>query len=121
MKNPGTKIYIILTLLFVGIVLGILVSKFSNKLTIIISRNWDGVTPTTAISDNKTYGKININTATADQLSMLPGIGVTTAENIITYRNENGVFISLNDLLKVKGIGEKRLEQIKDYITVVGG
>lgn len=121
MKNPGTKIYIILTCLFAGIVLGVLISKFSNKLTIIIPRNWDAATPATVVSDNKTYGKININTATAEQLSMLPGIGATTAENIVAYRNENGVFISLDDLLKVKGFGEKRLEQLKDYITVAGG
>ncbi len=121
MKNPGSKIIIILTCLFMGIMLGVLISKFSNKLTIIIPRNWNSATADTTQTENKTYGKININTATAEQLTMLPGIGETTAESIVAYRDKNGVFISLDDLLNVKGFGEKRLEQLKDYITVAGG
>ncbi|MFN3698839.1 MAG: helix-hairpin-helix domain-containing protein [Dictyoglomus sp.] len=61
--------------------------------------------------------KININTATKEQLESLPGIGPTLAQRIVDYRNENGLFTSLEDLLNVKGIGEKKLEKIKDKVT----
>lgn len=61
--------------------------------------------------------KININTASKEELESLPGIGSTLAQRIIEYREENGLFSSAEDLLRVKGIGEKKLERIKDQIT----
>uniref|UniRef100_A0A7C3MI39 ComEA family DNA-binding protein n=1 Tax=Dictyoglomus thermophilum TaxID=14 RepID=A0A7C3MI39_DICTH len=64
-----------------------------------------------------TNDKININTASKQQLETLPGIGTTLAQRIIDYRNEHGLFTSYDDLLNVKGIGEKKLEKIKDKIT----
>lgn len=69
---------------------------------------------------DETSGKVNINTATAYQLTLLPGIGNTLAERIIAYRTENGSFSSVEDILNVSGIGDKKLEQIRDYITVGG-
>jgi len=64
--------------------------------------------------------KVNINTATADQLQTLPGIGPKLAEQIITYRDINGPFSSLLDLTNVKGFGLERITQILDYATVGG-
>lgn len=66
------------------------------------------------------HGKININTATAEELTLLPGIGDSIAKRIIEFRNNSGNFLTINDLLKVKGIGEKKLEQISDYISIGG-
>ena len=63
-------------------------------------------------------GKININTATANQLELLPGIGEVIAQRIVDYRTESGPFQSVDDLLNVSGIGEKKLEQIKPYAKV---
>lgn len=63
---------------------------------------------------------IDINTATAEQFNALPGIGETLANRILTYRTENGPFETLADLLNVEGIGEKKLEDILDYITIGG-
>lgn len=61
---------------------------------------------------------ININTATKDELTKLPGIGEVTAENIIKYREENGNFTDIKELMKVKGIGKKKFEKIKPYIFI---
>ena len=61
--------------------------------------------------------KVNINTATVEELQTLPKIGPKTAEAIVKYREEHP-FESVDDLLNVKGIGEKKLEQIKPHVTV---
>ena len=63
--------------------------------------------------------KININTATAEELQTLYGIGPVKAQAIIDYRNENGFFHSVDELINVPGIGPKTLEKIRDEITVV--
>lgn len=62
--------------------------------------------------------KINVNTATAKELQGLPGVGEVTAERIVAFRTEKGKFKAPNDLLKVKGVGKKSLEKIKDLIVV---
>ncbi|MCC6550045.1 MAG: helix-hairpin-helix domain-containing protein [Ignavibacteriaceae bacterium] len=60
---------------------------------------------------------ININTADLQTLCRLPGIGEKTAEKILELRNRIGTFTSLSQLLSVKGIGDKKLEQLKSYIS----
>ena len=62
--------------------------------------------------------KININTARADQLQMLPGIGATLAARIVDYRQENGPFKSLEDLQDVDGLTAKRFDHIKELIEL---
>ncbi len=63
-------------------------------------------------------GLVNINTATKEQLKTLNGIGDARAEAIIAYREENGTFRSIDDIMKVTGIGESLFSNIKDAITV---
>lgn len=62
--------------------------------------------------------KININTASADELDLLPGIGPSKAQAIIDYRKKNGPFHSLVEIQNVSGIGPKTFEKLKDLITV---
>lgn len=63
---------------------------------------------------------VDINTADAETLDTLPGIGPALAERIITYREENGPFDSGEELMEVKGIGEATYEGLADWITVEG-
>lgn len=62
--------------------------------------------------------KVNINTASASELTTLDGIGESTAAKIIAYRQANGSFASIEEIKKVSGIGDKKYEAIKDRITV---
>ena|SRR5262245_6341029 len=61
---------------------------------------------------------INLNTATAAQLESLPGIGVRTAERIVEYRQKNGSFKKVEELMNVQGVGEKSFLKLKPLITV---
>ena len=73
--------------------------------------------PPTAIST----GVINLNSATTPQLADLPGIGVKTAELIVQYRLKNGPFRKIEEIMNVRGIGEKSFLRIKDRLTVAAG
>ena len=63
-------------------------------------------------------GLVNINTASKEKLITLSGIGESTAEKIINYREENGYFNTIDDLMNVPGIGESKFSALKDDITV---
>ena len=63
-------------------------------------------------------GKIDLNTATKEQLMTVTGIGPATADNILAYREENGAFKTVEDLLQVNRIGEKTLDKIRDAFIV---
>ncbi len=62
-------------------------------------------------------GKVNINTASADQLSALPGVGDKLAARIVEYRQKSGGFKSVQELMNVKGIGEKNLAKLQPHLT----
>ncbi len=75
------------------------------------------------IQDNNNEGSsnnslVNINTASLSQLLELPGVGNSTAQKILDYRNENGKFKSIEDIKNVSGIGDSKFNNIKNYITV---
>lgn len=69
-------------------------------------------------SQNTLKGRININTASVKDLETLPGIGPAYAQRIIEYRDENDGFETIEELKKIKGIAQKRLEKLKPFIKL---
>lgn len=77
------------------------------------------ITSSSGVSESsKEVLKVNINTATSEELQKLPGIGESIANRIITYRKENGKFKDIEDLKNVSGIGDAKFNNIKSYIFV---
>lgn len=70
------------------------------------------------IQENKSNGKVNLNTASVEELCTLPGIGESRAEDIIRYRTENGAFTSPEDIMQIPGVKTSTFEKIKDKIIV---
>lgn len=72
------------------------------------------------VSELKDDFRIDINTAGESLLISLPGIGQELAGRIVNYRTDNGPFESIDELLQIEGIGEKKLQQLESYIKVGG-
>ena len=115
MKNRRTPFLLVIAGLLFGLVLGLSLNSHRQGEIQITST-------TRTISDvpEEITLLVNINTASAEQLSALPGIGEGFASSIIEYREVNGPFQAVEELLLVSGIGHSRLEAILDYVTVGG-
>ena len=128
--KKASYVLLVLLALFLVLTIGIFIGRNSVSGMIVIPGNEDNNTESATQNDQEDsaistelsteIGKININTASVSLLQMLPNIGNVLAQRIVDYRTENGNFTVLEDLLLVEGIGEKRLEQIREYITVGG-
>ena len=86
-------------------------SKLNDGMVVVIPAKGSNV-------NKETTSKININTATLEELCTLSGIGKSTAQKIIDYRTSNGYFSSIDEIKKVSGIGDALFNKIKDNITI---
>lgn len=121
MKKLDIIFPVLITTLFAGIVLGILFSRWFSNAIISLPATNSQVTASTENGESttsETVRKLNINTASAKELAILPGIGDGIAQKIVDYRNEIGSFTSIEELQNVDGIGQKRFDAISKYITV---
>ena len=128
MKKPRLSILVAVTLLFAVFTLGFFLGRNGSHGSVELSVPAAMQTlppqttcpePTTPETVAVTF-PIDINRADAEQLTALPGVGEVLANRIVAYREENGSFLSTQELQNVDGIGEKRLEAILDLITVGG-
>lgn len=134
MKNAQIQPLILLTCIFAAFTFGLCGGRNLNRTPVRI-HNLSGVTAVSAAdtpSEETTGatqasetefvgpGVININTATAEQLQLLEGIGPVLADRIVAYRETYGNFQSIGELMNVSGLGEKKLEAIWDLITTGG-
>ena len=120
---------VLVTLLFAAFTLGFFLGRNRDASTIRVSVPTSMLTQpaeeTTAPSipeetEAAIAFPININTASVEEFMALPGIGEVLAERIVAYRAEHGDFKALESLMYVEGIGEKRMEDILDLITIGG-
>ena len=124
MKKASMAI-IAVTLLFSIFTLGFFLGRNSNRSTVSVS--YSGTVPTKQ-TDPTTPSEtapavvfpLDLNTATAEELTMLPGIGQVLAERVVAYRQEQGPFESVAQLGNVEGIGDKKLEAILEFVTIGG-
>ncbi|WEV60223.1 helix-hairpin-helix domain-containing protein [Streptococcaceae bacterium ESL0729] len=103
-----------------------LAQKLSDEMVVYVAKIGDESAPTgseknqpnLASSKEDQVNKVNINTADLAELQTLPGVGLKKAQDILSYRQENGNFKSADDLKKVGGFGSKSLEKLKDSILI---
>ncbi len=128
MKKPRLSILVAVTLLFAVFTLGFFLGRNGSHGSVELSvpAAMQTLPPQTTCPEPTTPETvaitfpIDINRADAEQLTALPGIGEVLAGRIVAYREENGSFLSTQELQNVEGIGEKRLDAILDLITVGG-
>lgn len=136
MKKPQLQLIVAATCVFAAFLLGFFIGRNTARTPIVLQTVSQApsvapaATPETvaasaaiqAVPDEPEApsGLININTATSKQLQTLPGIGPVLAQRIIDYRTQHGPFSSVRELIRVSGIGQKRLETILDLISTEG-
>ena len=111
-------ILIAITGMFTCVLIGIFIGRNMKHNYLHINDMPQAETQNSTEDTQENDGRININTATEQQLMLLPGVGETTAKKIIEYRTENNGFNTVEDIMNVSGIGEKKFAQMKPYIKV---
>ena len=117
MKKQGW-ILIGITGAFLCLLIGIFIGRNTSQGYLSAENAVQAHTQATVNGTVANDGKIDINTATSEQLQLLPGIGETIAQRIIDYRTQHGPFERIEDIMNVDGIGQTKFENMKPYIKV---
>ena len=129
MRKPGISALLVITIMFSAFTMGFFFGRNQNRSAITVSvpvrlmtePPVQTETPTLPVQETQGVSfPVLINQAGKKEFMALPGIGEVLAKRIIRYREENGPFSSVEELLNVEGIGKKRLEEIMDLITLGG-
>lgn len=129
MRKARISALVVITLVFAAFTMGFFLGRNQNHAEISVSVSEKMMTapslPPAAETEPSTETEaitfpISINQAEKEAFMALPGIGEVLAERIVAYRDENGRFDAPEELLNVEGIGQKRLEEILDLITIGG-
>ncbi len=112
---------IILTIVFISLVAGVFIGRSTAGVNVTLTPSSDNDPGTTVQSQGSDeIGKVNINTADINELTLLPGIGQTKAESIIIFRENYGRFTRIEDLIYVDGFSYTTIEELRPYITTGG-
>ncbi|MGT2772433.1 helix-hairpin-helix domain-containing protein [Streptococcus marimammalium] len=94
-----------------------LAEKLIDEQVVYVASQGENISVITPETKSKENGKVNLNTASLEELKSLSGIGQKRAQDILDYREANGTFSSLDDLKNVSGIGEKMINQLKEVVS----
>ena len=103
--------------IIISIILGLCL-MFSTVSFLFLNPKAASAAEATTVSKTGAVKLVNINTASAEELTNVKGIGEKTAQAIVEYRKKNGVFKTVEDIKNIKGIGDKKFEAIKSSICV---
>jgi competence protein ComEA len=92
----------------------------TNRVSIVFLMLVIAMSSIAVADDDAAAGVVNINTASSEQLQLLPRVGPALASRIIEFREANGPFGSVGELVAVKGIGENSLEKLEPYVITEG-
>lgn len=123
MKNKLLAVLSVLTALFVGLTLGLYLGRnpAGGSVTVSVPQRTQTAPAAAPVSSAQAdTAPVNINTANAEELARLPGIGEVLAQRILDYRKIHGSFTAVEQLTNVEGIGEGKLEAILNQITIGG-
>lgn len=130
MKKHPISVFLVVTAVFAAFTLGFFLGRNQNSGAITVSvppamqtaptQAVSTSVPETSPTEAAVMFPLDINLASEDAFQALPGIGEVLAQRIVAYREENGPFQALEELMNVEGIGEKRMEQILQFITIGG-
>lgn len=121
MKKPFLKFLLTATLACLTFTLGFYVGRNQSGSQVRLAVPGAMLTaPAQTTAPTDSHSRVNLNTATAQELATLPGIGEVLSQRIVSYREAHGPFLAVEALLEVDGVGEALVEDLRNFLTLGG-